>query len=50
MINELANNTNQPKGKYQIRFDAGNLIPGLYFCTITTKDYTASHKFSVVRK
>ena len=49
IIGNIVNNTNQPKGKYQIRFDAGNLIPGLYFCTITTKDYTASHKFSVVK-
>ncbi|MBW8051382.1 MAG: T9SS type A sorting domain-containing protein [Cytophagales bacterium] len=48
-VTKLVNEHNQPKGKHQIRFDAGNLAPGLYFCTITTKDYTASHKFSVVK-
>ena len=49
VVKELINEYNQPKGNYQIRFDASNLIPGLYFCTITTKDYTASHKFSVIK-
>jgi len=49
-VTKLVDAKNQPKGKYLIKFDASNLTSGLYFCTITTKDYTALHKFSVVRK
>ncbi len=35
---------NQPKGKYEIKFDASSLSSGVYFCRIMAGSYAATRK------
>lgn len=44
LVNEV-----KPKGKYTVRFEAGNISSGIYFCRFEAGGYTDTRKLMLVR-
>ena len=43
------NNKSQNPGNYQVTFDAGSLLSGIYFCILTTENYKETIKMCVMK-